>query len=124
MNKAQAYDTFWNSFGWKAYDEYTPLDEKDMPKQYIAYNFAQDALDVDVPLHVYLWDLDTSWVNVTLKANEIAQAIDAMESPIKIDTGYMWIKRGEPFAQRINDSSNDMARGMYLNVTVEYLTAY
>lgn len=124
MNKAQAYDAFWNSFGWVAFDEYTPLDDKDMPNRYITYNFAEDALDADVTLHVSLWDLNTSWKDVTLKADEIAERIDNMETPIKIDGGYLWIKRGVPFAQRINDSSNDMARGVYLNVVVEYLTAY
>lgn len=125
MNRSQAYNEFWNSFGWVAYDEYTIPDEKDLPKQYIVYNFASDSLDADIALHVTLWERDTSsWKQVALKADEISEAIYRMEKPIEIDTGYMWIKKGNPFAARVDDDTDDNVKGYYLNITVEFLTAY
>lgn len=123
MDKAQAITSFWNSFGWTAYDEYTTPDE-DVPDRHITYDFAADNLDSPIALHATIWDRSTSWEAVSKKADEIAEAIDSMTSPIRIDDGYVWIKRGAPFSQRIKDDTDDMMRGVYINIVVEYLTAY
>lgn len=124
MDKGQAIDQFWNSFGWQAYDENTTPEDQDLPDNHITYDFVSDALDANTSMHATIWDRSESWKSVTLKAEQIAEAIANMEKPIKIDTGYVWIKRGEPFAQRIDDDTDDMARGVYINITVEYLTEY
>ncbi len=122
MDKGQALNNFWNSFGWTAYDEYTT--PEDIPDAHITYEYASDGLDVNLPLHATIWDRSSSWSSVTQKAEEIAHAIST-SSPIALDTGgYMWIKKGEPFAQRIEDETDDMARGMYINIIVEYLTEF
>ena len=34
------------------------------------------------------------------------------------------LKRGSPFAQRMSDPNDDMIRSIYINITVEFLTAY
>ena len=121
MNKSQAINDFWNGFGWKAYNEYTV--PEDVSDNHITYEFVSDAIDANDSIHATIWDRSTSWESVTLKTEEIAQAIARM-SPIKIDTGYVWLKRGEPFAQRIYDETDDMARGVYINLIVEYLTEF
>ena len=42
MDKSQALNTFWNSFGIPAYDEYTVPDGTSIP--YITYDTATDAV--------------------------------------------------------------------------------
>lgn len=121
MNKGQAIDTFWNSFGWKAYDEQTTPEDTQYP--HITYEFVSDAIDANDNIHATLWDRSTSWETVTLKTEEIAQSL-SRAYPIKIDTGYVWLKRGQPFAQRINDDTDDLIRGVYINLIVEYLTEF
>ena len=39
------------------------------------------------------------------------------------DSGAIWIKRGEPFAQNMGDQNDDMIRRKIINLSVEYLTA-
>ena len=41
---------------------------------------------------------------------------------IPCDEGYLWIKRGNPFAQRMSDE-NDGIRRIYINIELEYFTS-
>lgn len=121
MDKGQVIDYFWNSFTWPAYNEYTV--PEGVSDKHITYEFVSDSIGANDSIHATLWDRSTSWKDITLKTEEIAQRLARM-NPIKIDTGYVWLKRGEPFAQRIYDDTDDMIRGVYINLTVEYLTEY
>lgn len=122
MNKAQALNNFWNSFGLKAYDENTLPSTASFP--YITYNTVTDSLDNVVNLYSSLWYRDTSWKAISDKTEEIAQALGSGGKVIKLDSGYLWLCKGTPFAQRMSDPNDDMIRRMYINVQAEYLTAY
>lgn len=122
MNKAQALNNFWNSFGIPAYDESTVPDDAVMP--YITYNLQTDSLDSILPLSATIWYQTNSWEQIQLKAEEIAQRIGENGYVIiKLDDGYVWLTKGTPFAQRIPNDDRDV-RQMYINVTAEFLTRY
>lgn len=125
MDKAQAINTFWNSFGISAYDESTVPMGDDAPQfPYITYNVFMDSLGNVVTLNASLWDKGYSWERISKKAKQIAKAIGENGFiTIPIDGGYLWITKGTPFAQRMTDP-DELIRRIYLTLNVEFLTAY
>lgn len=122
MDKEQALHQFWSSFGWDARDENTVPDDA-MTRyggHYITYAVSTAALGEPVPLSASLWCKDTSWVEITAKANQIAESIGIGGTLTKFDGGYLWICRGAPFSQRLADD-DDTIRRIYINVMAEYL---
>lgn len=120
MTKEQAYHAFLASFGWPVYDENTVPDDATLPR--ITYNLSVAEFGFPVAMSISLWDRSTSWVTVTNKANEIYNAIGLGGKIISFDGGYIWIKRGQPFFQRMADE-NDSIRRIYIVLEVEYLMA-
>lgn len=121
-DKAQALHQFWSGFDWPAYDENSIPD--DAPNsQYITYSASFDNIDNEVMLSGSLWLRSDRWAEISQKADEIAEIL-YHRYPIQIKGGYMWIKRGSPFIQRMSDPNDDKMRRIYINITVEYLTAY
>ena len=129
MRKSQAIHQFWSSFGLKAYDEYTvPTGDgktgdgkPDFP--YITYSVSESAIDEPVSMTASVWYRSSSWTDIEVKTSEIAERIKTMNA-IKIDDGYITIVGGVPFAQRMDDPSDDLVRRMIINVQVEYFTNY
>lgn len=131
MKKAQALQTFWESFGIPAFDENTTPDA--VPDRYITYSVATDSLGSVVNLTASIWELNsTSWRFVEETADTIAEALESrdfshmgIETPtIPIDGGRLFLTKGSPFAQRMSDPGSDRTRRIYLNVQAEFLTAY
>ncbi len=123
-DKAQALYQFWSSFELPAYDENSVPTGRDASSyEYITYSVATDCIGYDVGLSASLWYRSSSWAEISRKAEEIAEKLDNMP-PIPIVGGYLWLKRGNPFAQRMSDPADDMIRRIYINISAEYLTAY
>lgn len=124
MDKSQALYHFWSSFGLPAYDEYTVPDDASLP--YITYQTVTDSLGQAIPLSASVWYKGTSWEPVTKKADEIARYIGEYGHVVmKLDTGRLWITKGRPFAQRIQPTEDsDLIKRIYMNIMVEFLTAY
>lgn len=120
MDKAQAIQNFWSSFGLKAYDENTVPDNPVFP--YITYELAEDFFDTDVDVSASIWYKSTSWAGVTAKASQIAQVIGYGGTCINYDGGLAWIKRGSPFIRRMNDPNDSDIRRIVLNVEIEYMS--
>lgn len=121
MNKAQAIHAFWSSFGLPAFDQSSvPSGANSTPMPYITYEVKTDNIDNEVGLAASIWYRSSSWELPSLKAEEVAKRIHEID-PIKIDSGYCWIKRGSPFAQRMSDE-DDSVRRILINITVEFLT--
>lgn len=119
MTKAQAIHSFWNSFGIPAY-EATTVNEDRIGDFYITYDVATDSLDRAIPMSASIWELNsTSWTNVAAKAEEISDALIQVKT-IPLDTGYLYITRGQPFAQRVADE-DDSVRRVYINIMAEFL---
>lgn len=123
MDKAQALQTFWESFGIPAYEQTTVPESAKMP--YITYSVSTDSLDNVVNMTASVWYHSTSWKDISEKTEQIARYIVGMNPPsIKFDGGRLYIAKGNPFAQRMADPNDDMIRRMYLNIQAEYLSAY
>lgn len=122
MDKAQALHDFWSSFGWNAYDEYSVPDDTHTP--YITYSVSTDSLGQPIPLTASLWDRSSSWKNVTEKADQIAEYIGYGHATKKVEDGYLYITKGNAFAQRMNDPEDDMIKRIYLSITCEFLTPF
>jgi hypothetical protein len=123
MDKAQALQTFWESFGIPAYEQTTVPESATMP--YITYSVSTDSLDNVVNMTASVWYHSTSWKDISEKTEQIARYIVGMNPPsIKFDGGRLYIAKGTPFAQRMEDPNDDMIRRMYLNIQAEYLSAY
>lgn len=123
MNKEQAMQNFFEGFGWKAYDESELPDDAEMPR--LTYGLVTDSLDNPVSMAISLWDRSHSWKSVTEKAKEISEALTFMHPPaIPCDEGRIYITPGTPFTQRMLESSDPMIRRIYINLEIEYFTAY
>lgn len=121
MNKEQALQSFWSSFGLPAYDENTVPDTAQMP--YITYSTETDSFENVVNLTASIWYRSTSWAAITQKKNAIAENVGVGGKVIKIDDGYVWLTRGTPFASRMSDPNDDAVRRIYINLEAEFLTA-
>ena len=122
MDKAQALQHFWSSFGLAAYDSTVVPDNAQMP--YITYSVSTDSLNNVVNMNASLWYRSSSWKDITEKADEIAEAIVKMNPPsIQLDNGRLYITKGTPFAQRMSDEDGNVRR-IYLNIQAEFFTAY
>lgn len=124
MDKEQALQQFWASFGWSARDEGTVPDDAMVrfSGKYITYNVVTAALDEPVPLSADLWMKDTSWATITQMANTISEYLGMGGKIIPFDGGRLWIVRGSPFTQRIGDD-DDTIRRIHINLMAEYLSA-
>lgn len=123
-NKEQALQNFWSSFGIAAYDESTVPTGSNAPAfPYITYNVVTDSLyGNSVAMTASVWDRSSSWQFVTDKSHQISADIGVGGKSVRVDGGYIWIKRGTPFAQRMADDSDDMVRRIYMNISVDFLT--
>lgn len=123
MTKEQALTKFWESFGLTAYDENSvPSGENKPTYPYITYNVVTGSFGSDLALTASLWYKSSSWEAITTKADEISRAIGLGGVILTYDDGAIWIKRGDSFAQRMNDP-NDSIRRIYLNIIAEYISA-
>ena len=117
MNKWQAIDNFWNGFGIPAYDETTVPDNAIMP--YITYNAVTDRIDHPTAMTASIWYRTKSWTEISQKADEISEELIQVKT-IPLDVGFLYLTRGNPFAQRMVDE-DDTVRRIYLIVMAEYL---
>ena len=123
MDKFQAIQNFWSSFGLEAYDESTvPTGEYKPELPYITYDTAISSLNSPIYLHGSLWYYSASWVKITEKLIEIENYLGRGGVTLLIDEGAVWIRKGYPFAQRMGDP-DDMIRRIYINLEAEFLTA-
>ena len=123
MDSQQSLHNFWSSFGLAAYDENTVKDNAlDDCGAYITYSVSTGYFDEPTALSANIWYRSTSWKEITQKANEIGEEIGLGGKIVPFDDGAIWIKRGTPFAQRM-EGDNDNVRRIYLNIEAEYISA-
>lgn len=126
MDKIQALDSFWNSFGVKAYDESTVPDEMSFlnPKNtdknpYITYEVNIGDYGENTPCAVSVWYYDKGWKKIENKIKEIDERISEGGIQIPYDNGTIWIKRSQPYRSRVGES-NDMTRRYLINLLIEF----
>ena len=119
MNKIQALNSFWNGFGLKAYDEYSVPDNTALP--YITYEVSDSDFGDTLAQTASLWYRSSSWSEITAKEQEISDFITRGGRMITYDGGALWIQKASPWAQRLDDPSDEMIRRIVLNIVVEFL---
>ena len=123
MDKSQALHNFWSSFSLTAIDESSAYDTTiEMPDNYITYEVQTANFGDSVALTASLWYHSTSWADISQKADEIAEYIGWGGKLIDITGGYIWIKLGTPFAQRMA-AEQDNIRRIVLNISADFLSA-
>lgn len=121
MTKAAAIYQFWSGFGLTAYEENTVPTDAAFP--YVTYQLVTDSFDREVAATASLWYRSESWTAINAKTEEIARYIGGSGCLLDCDSGFIWLKRGSPFAQNMGDESDNLIKRKYINVTVEYMTA-
>lgn len=119
MDKIQALSSFWNSFDLIAYDENTVPDDAKLP--YITYEVSSDDFGKVLVQTASLWYRSSSWSDITAKEEQIASYITRGGRLVKYSDGAFWIQKEQPWAQRMNDPSDQMIRRIVLNISVEFL---
>jgi hypothetical protein len=123
MNKTQALHQFWNRFGLTAYEENSVPDDTRFP--YITYSNEMDSFENVCLLTGNLWYRTDSWKSIIDKSEEISKYIKEHGFvTIPFDHGYLYITGGTPFAQSINEPSDDKIKRILININVEYLSSY
>lgn len=124
MTKEAALYNFWSMFGLPAYEENAvPTGEDGAEFPYITYQVVTDSFGNDVALTGSVWYRSTGWTAINAKTEEIARFIGVGGCLLDCDGGFIWLKRGTPFAQNMGDESDNLIKRKYINVTVEYMTA-
>lgn len=118
MTKMQAFHAFWSSFNIPAYDVFTVPDNAQFP--YITYEASDDFFGAQLQQSVSIWYRSSSWTEITMKENEIAERIGRGGVLVPCDGGNIWIKRQNPWAQRMDDPSDNMVRRIVLNIEAEF----
>lgn len=123
MDKWQALDKFWNSFGLTAYDENSvPTGKTAIPLPYITYQANTDTFDNSVALSASLWYRSSSWGQISQKSDEISNKIGMGGTPVPYDGGVIWVKRANPFSQRMSDPTDDTIRRVFINIEAEFIS--
>lgn len=132
MNKQQAYKAFWGSFGVLAFEE-NSVPEDDVIQElikggaaaskypYITYQVLIDDLGQPVYPTASIYDKSTSWEKADTLTNAISARIQKMNT-IKLDSGRMFITKGSPFGQHMDEEGDKSIRRVVLNLTVEFFT--
>ena len=125
MTIEQAVHQFWSSFGLTAYDENSVPDDATLP--YITYAISVgDITSSSVTMQASLWYRSMSWKDITEKSEEIRNHIGLGGVMIEHDTGALWIKRGNTFAQRMESGTtqseqDSSTRRVVLTVDIEFI---
>lgn len=125
MTKMQALNTFFSGFGLKAYEE-NALYAADpvLPLPYITYTVNLDNFYAGPTACVMtVWYRTSSWKELEEKQDAIAEDIGISGKVLPVDGGYIWIKRGKPFATPLGDPADKLVKRIVLNLSIEFETA-
>ena len=132
MNKQQAYNAFWSSFGVLAFEENAVPDDEVINSlitagvatskfPMITYQVLTDDLGNSIFPTASIYDRSSSWERADTLSNLISARITAMNT-IKLDNGRMFITKGAPFAQHDSAEEDVAIKRIILNIGVEFLT--
>lgn len=123
MTKNGALYAFLAGFGIPAYEENAVYDLETPPAfPYLTYQGITDYFGNVVTVNISLWYRSTSWADCNALTERIAQAIGYGGTDLPYDGGSIWLKRGVPFAQNMNDPADDLIKRKYITLQLEYLS--
>jgi hypothetical protein len=95
----------------------------DVTYPYGTYSIPFDSLDGGtVNGAITLWDYTNSEAMPNARAQEMADRIGTGGVIIACDGGYMWLTRGTPWSQAVNDEVSPDSKGRRLAVNIQYFT--
>lgn len=119
MDKWQAQQAFWGGYNLPAYDVASVPDGTEPP--YITYNAAIGSLDNIIALTGDIYYIsNNSWAEISQKAEEISKDLENGKT-IKTQTGFLKVKGGSPFAQRVTENL-DYLKHITIYVNAEYFS--
>lgn len=118
MDREQALHQFWGGFDVPAYDSSTTPDNAPFPR--ITYDVTVNEFGIPTSLYGSIWDKNTSWGRIIGIAHKIDSRLSEGGCMVAYDGGVLWIKKGNPFQQRMGDP-DDTIRRIIINIEVEYL---
>ena len=123
MTKDRALFEWFQQFGMPFYPTTALPPAEDITFPYGTYEpvFGYNG-DITYPT-VNIYYLTESEVTPNKKAAEIGNVIGMGGTLVKCDEGLMWIKRGSPFVQGINDPDNSNIKRRLISIAIEFLTA-
>ena len=132
MNKQQALNAFWSGFGVLAFEE-NSVPEDDVidalikagvaaaKYPYITYQVLLDDIGGPVFPSASIWDKSTSWERADTLANTVSATIQRQKT-IKLDNGRMFITKGSPLAQHMEEPGDRTVRRILINTGIEFFT--
>lgn len=123
MNKDAAIHAFFNSFGLTAFPAVSvPSSGEEMPAfPYMTYSVNTDSGLESVMANASVYYRTEGWAAINAKVREIAQAIGE-GSVLECDEGGIIIRKGTPWAQPMEEPSDDMVKRKLLTFNVLYAT--
>lgn len=111
---------FFNSFGIPAYPD---TDMTARPFPYMTYSVPLSHFDEgETAGTVNLWYKTESEAIPNAKAAELSDAIGRGCKELKCDDGVIYLKRGSPWCQPLNDESDTSIKRRLINITFEFCT--
>ena len=134
MNKQQAYNAFWRSFGVLAFEENSVPDDETINAliasgvasskyPYITYQVIVDDIGNAIYPTASIYDHSSSWQTVDELSAVISERIQGMNT-IKLDNGRMFVTKGRPFAQHLSEDGDPYMKRIVLNLGIEFFTEY
>lgn len=121
MTKGAALHNFFSGFGMDAYAASSVPEDVTFP--YLTYELITSAWEGgEVGLTVNLWFYTTSEAIPNAKAQELSAAIGLGGVIIPCDGGFIWLKRGSPWCQSLQDDTSPTIKRRYINISAEYMT--
>lgn len=120
MTKGAALWQFFNQFMTAYPASFVP---EDAVFPYLTYENVIDSwTGGEVAMTVNLWFYTESEAIPNAMVERISAALGLGGNLVPCNGGYIWIKRGSPFAQPLADDTAPGIKRRYLNLTAEYLT--
>ena len=120
MTKGAALQAFFSQF----MDAYAASAvPEDVAVACLTYELITSAWDGgEVGLTVNMWFYTTSEAVPNAKAQELSDSIGYGGVTLPCDGGFIWLKRGSPWCQNLQDDTDKNIKRRYINVTAEYMT--
>lgn len=121
MTITAALHQFFNSFAIPFYPDTNVPNDATFP--YGTYNVVINGWQRgETALTINLWYRTESESVPNAKALEIYDRIGMGGVLLPCDDGAIWLKRGDPWVNNLNDDSDPMIKRRYINITAEFET--
>ena len=122
MTPEAAIYAFLSSFAIPAYASSSVPDQAAFP--YITYDLVLGEWgqpEVNMPVNV--WYRTDSEALPNAKVREIGERIGMGGVLLHCDGGYIWLKKGSPWAQAVRvEGEDEKVKRRYVNINIEYMT--